>query len=298
MNIIFYHGSDFDGMCSGQITARHLSNPNTWGFNHKDPFPSWFKPTKEDTVWFVDITTNPPERIKELLPITNVMVIDHHESFIKWAKANIPSEILSTWVLDSSKAACQLCWEYFEKDAPMPKAVEYFARYDIWDRKDITLWNERLTPFQQGLKGTRFDSPIWELFFADGADDVIESYIKKGLPIVEYQITSNDSIMKKHAFSAILKYKGKKLRALVCNTHNFSSITFESIWNEEEYDLMIAFNLSKRSYWVSFYTTTDLDCSEIAFNYGGGGHKQACGFEAKKVKIVEWFGKKYIKFKT
>ena len=72
---------------------------------------------------------------------------------------------------------------------------------------------------------------------------------------------------------------------------------YENSFEGAQYDLMIPYCCSKgKEYWISLYTTTDVNCGDIAFHFGGGGHPQAAGFTAKKVKLYERFGKRYIKF--
>jgi nanoRNase/pAp phosphatase (c-di-AMP/oligoRNAs hydrolase) len=43
------------------------------------------------------------------------------------------------------------------------------------------------------------------------------------------------------------------------------------------------FYFAKNKWVVSLYTTKDIDVSEIAKKYGGGGHKQAAGFTCDKL---------------
>ena len=71
------------------------------------------------------------------------------------------------------------------------------------------------------------------------------------------------------------------LRAICLNTNLMNTQTFQSIWDPKKWDIMIPFNYSgKTNLWtVSLYTThSHIDCSCIAKERGGGGHKKAAGF--------------------
>lgn len=63
-----------------------------------------------------------------------------------------------------------------------------------------------------------------------------------------------------------------------------SSNDFNSV--EGEYDLYIGFSFNGESWTYSIRSNKDsVDCSEIASNYGGGGHKGAAGFRSKELLL-------------
>lgn len=286
MEYIFYHGSDFDGMCSGAIMKR-FCEPETklYAFEYAYEFPEDFTPMPDDTVYFVDVTANPYSRILDLAMKTNVVVIDHHKSFIEWAAENVPDTIRNKWVLDTKQSGCMLCWQYANPGKQLPRAVWLFGHYDIWDNADQEQWNNVILPFQYGARGIKIDDDeSWNILLNDDLSQlVIDNIISKGKILLEYIKASNASVVKKHSFETT--FEGYKV--LACNTHNFSSQTFEYLWDETKYDFMVAFEFSRgEKYWVSLYTSkADLDLSKIASKYGGGGHAQACGFNAKRISF-------------
>lgn len=283
MDYIFYHGSDLDGACSGAIMDRYCHNARMYAWEYNYPFPEDFHPTKEDTVYFVDCSTNPYDRITELAKLTNVIMIDHHKTFIEFAEKNIPEETRSHWVLDTSKSGCMLCWEYAFPNTPMPRAVWLLGNYDIWNRTDEERWQNLIMPFQMGMRGTKVDSPIWEELFSNNDQSAFYSIMERGGFVYDYMMASNASAVRKHAFETT--FEGYK--ALACNTHNFSSQTYESLWDANKYDLMFSYCHSKgKEYWVSLYTTKPgMDVSGLAVKYGGGGHPQAAGFTVKTLEV-------------
>ena len=76
-------------------------------------------------------------------------------------------------------------------------------------------------------------------------------------------------------FSFWTKFEGYKV--IACNIGMVSSQLFDSI--KEDYDIMMPFVYDGKKWTVSLYTKKDIDVSVIAKKYGGGGHKQASGFQ-------------------
>ena len=75
------------------------------------------------------------------------------------------------------------------------------------------------------------------------------------------------------------------LKFLTLNTARCNSLTFAAKdVPETGHDAICGFFWTGRTWKVSLYRARhrmDLDLSNIAVKYGGGGHKGACGFEAK-----------------
>ena len=83
-------------------------------------------------------------------------------------------------------------------------------------------------------------------------------------------------------YSWDLEFDG--LKCIAVNKSNPGSQLFDSVWNEEAYDMMVAYQHVKGEHWtVSMYSTKEnIDCSVIAKKHGGGGHKGAAGFQIKE----------------
>ncbi len=63
------------------------------------------------------------------------------------------------------------------------------------------------------------------------------------------------------------------------------SQSFDSVYDPEKHDMMIAITVNKnKKYDISLYgTKPEYDLSLIAKKYGGGGHNSACGFSADSI---------------
>ncbi len=286
---VFYHNADLDGICSAAIIYQNNQGKpcDFYGINYGDIFP-WddIKPLpsgQKELVYMVDFSL-PINGMIKLANVCDLIWVDHHDTAIKAAKENtIPLTSLAM-VLNNDKAGCELTWEYIHGGAEMPMAIYYLGRWDIWKWKDIP----NCKSFQMGMRelGLKYNSPIWELLFNDGKGrtSAFSDIVKSGETIERYTNTQNANRCKYGAFPTTFH----NLKAICLNGGGGSQL-FDSIYNETDYDIMIAFQMNKDKKWtVSLYSTKlEIHCGEIAKLYGGGGHKGAAGFISNNLLFLE-----------
>jgi oligoribonuclease NrnB/cAMP/cGMP phosphodiesterase (DHH superfamily) len=268
----FYHSSDMDGKCSGAI-VRQYYGPETEmiGIDYRDEFP--FNDIQPyDKVVIVDFSLQKEGDFERLLAITDdVIWIDHHKSAIE-KHAKISDRIEG--VRMDGVAACKLTWAYFYPIYLIPTVVELLADYDVWAFK----YGEQTNQMQTGIRlyDTRVESDMWKIWLDPSYDP--DKELDDGFIALQYRNNFAADLIKAYSFFA--QFEG--YRAVCCNAGSFSSQLFDSV--TEEYDIMICFIFDGRQWKVSVYTKKDdIDCSEIAKKYGGGGHRQAAGFQCKEL---------------
>ena len=268
----FYHKSDLDGHCSGAIVKRKYQQCEMIGVDYEDTLESLgmvgaFQTM--ETVFVVDFSFDISD-MEYLKSHTDLNWIDHHKSAIEKLDG-----LECNGIQETGKAACELTWEFLF-DEEMPLSVLFLGRYDVWDHKD-----KRVLPFQYGMRAfsnTRPDSEIWN----DILDYTVETQllIESGSAILSYEENQN----KKYAASMSFETIFKGLRAIVVNKPFSNSKVFDSVWDESKYDIMIIFGYKPNKFKYSLYSTKEnVDCSEIAVSFGGGGHKGAAGFISDKL---------------
>lgn len=289
MITVIHHSADYDGLFCREIARKFLPDATItgWDFGQpKIPFPA------DGQVYILDLS---PDCI-ELLPDINevgrrLIWIDHHKSSIeKW-----PS-ILSGYRIDGV-AACRLAWQWFDDKmscqdpAMLPSKAEYIARkvqeplavtlageYDVWQHKNSN--GEDIT-FQFGL-----DSEIeldWDRLLS--GDDYASILIDRGRAAQQCYKKRDADIVTHRSFD--LEFEGLKFIAL--NTARCNSQSFEAAV-KPEHDGCLAFYWNGKTFSVSMYGVPhkpDVDLSLIAVKHGGGGHKQACGFQAKELPFLK-----------
>lgn len=311
----FYH-TDVDGKCAGAIVKKWWDNQlqtlsdgisldvaEYFPIDYKDDFPFDEILTNEE-IYIVDFSLQKEGEFKKLQEITkDITWIDHHKTAIE----KHPDIQDLKGIRDISKAGCELAWQYFFPNKDIPLAVTYVGRYDVWDFSEF---GEILNEFQAGIRLQEHypESPIWQGLLKEsykltideleklqserpnihlkpngqigGLDDVLENILKEGKIALKFRTNRYASLVK--AFSFFTEFEGYK--AICCNVGSVSSQLFDSV--KEDYDLMIPFVFDGKQWTVSLYTKKDIDCSEIAKKYGGGGHKQAAGFQCKELPFI------------
>lgn len=296
MNRIFFHRADFDGKCSGAIArlwtqfSGHYESFYLYPFNYDMEIPIDEFDRGKDKIFFLDVTVNPYTKIKDLIDQGyDVTICDHHQTFLdtgihKFAHGNCSLD----------KSGCELSWEYFFPNKPMPEFVRLLGRYDIWDNTDKTMWEERALPLQYGLKNREHDIiknfDLWLNLFDEefnGNHTLLNTLIHEGKMLLDYQRNSYKNLFYHYYFEA--SFDGyPEYKVLCLNSPGGNSALFESQWDEEKYDAMFAFAFNGKTWNCSIYSTKkDIDFSKIAVGFGGGGHKSACGFQANSVLVKD-----------
>ena len=281
--ICIYHSRDLDGFTSGAIVRRKYPNAKLIGFDYGQRLPIEEIPSGESII-MIDVSL-PMEEMESLAKHSNFNLtwIDHHISAINgYKKYTEGKETFLNAILQDGIAACELGWKYLFPNENIPASVTLLGRYDTWRNHDKGEWNEMILPFQYGMKliCNSPESFPTDLFASN--DDLVLGIVKNGKVVIKYQQTQNELFCKKAAFEHSLNgYK-----AICLNIGMASSMVFQSVYDETKHDLMMPFYFNGSQWIFSLYTTKDgVDCSVIAKSMGGGGHKQAAGFEMDDLEI-------------
>lgn len=219
-------------------------------------------------VYMVDFSLQPFSLMHKLAKRCNLIWIDHHKSAIE--QADKTEFHCYKRVTEVGKAGCELAWEYAFPYIKMPHAVHLLGRYDVWDHGDSDT-----LPFQYAMRTYSMppDSHAWwECLFE--LDD-LSRYIEYGQTILLY-IQSHNTVYAKAAFETDIE----GYRVIALNRMYTNSQMFEGVYDSSRHDAMLTFGWCNGQWTVSLYATKDnVDVSEIARQYGGGGHKGAAGFQ-------------------
>jgi uncharacterized protein len=278
MTTVLYHSGDYDGLFCREIARKYFGdNAEYIGYEYGDAVPDV---GADEDVYLLDIS------IPELMGHKRLVWIDHHKTAIEKYGHIQPMH----GVRIDGVAACRLAWQYFhggslfpakrkfiDREVTEPLAVRLAGEYDIWDKRD-----PRADTFQHGLRA-RDLTPIWGDLVSLGTEGyhLVDDLLERGEAIEYYVKSQNAEIIKSIGFD--LDFEGKKFLAL--NSARFNSLNFEA-GLRPEHDGCLGFKWTGDKWSVSMYGVPgkpDEDFSGIATKYGGGGHKQACGFTAKSL---------------
>jgi len=272
-----FHHNDLDGYCSGAIVKLAHPECECFEINYDIPFPH-DKIEKNEQVFVVDYSFSGKgnDDFNKLLAKTQYVTwIDHHKTSIE---QHPDKAHLSGIRVDDKPAACELCWEHFFPGSVVPVAVKLLGDYDTW----TFAYGTKTKEFQEGMKVLDHgpEAEVWKhiLSTQPTVNEVIARIRHDGIVCLVYKEQRSKALMR--AISFATEFEGYK--AIACNVALANSQMFDSV--SEDYDIMLPFSFNGYIYTVSIYTLKpDIDCSEIAKKYGGGGHRQASGFQCDKL---------------
>lgn len=269
-----YHSRDLDGRCSAAIVRHKYPDAVLIGYDYGEPLD--LEQFRDARVFMVDVSLQPFDRMITLAKICDFHWIDHHKTVIE-EHAKTTSTILGRRQV--GLAACELTWAELFPDRPIPPAVEYLGRYDVWDCKLKVFWDDTILPFQYGMRAEKSDpdAAIWqELLRSLDLDLLIET----GTAILSYERQQHAEAICADGFPAL--FDG--LKVLCMNRRSCGSQTFEARWNSDDFDAMLSFGYDGKKWTVSLYTDKPgVNVGEVARKRGGGGHERAAGFQIAKL---------------
>ena len=176
---------------------------------------------------------------------------------------------------------------FIDRSVIEPLAVRLAGEYDVWDHR-----GDGDVEFQFGLDAQR--ELDWQQLFmcahlVGGAlikTDYVQSIIKDGEAAMRCYAKRDADVMRTRSF--IVEWKGLKFLALNtarCNSNTFAARDVP----ETGHDALMAMTFTGKGWLVSLYHAahrSDIDLSLIAKQYGGGGHRGACGFQTDKLPFL------------
>ncbi|HEY3363225.1 MAG TPA: DHH family phosphoesterase [Methanosarcina sp.] len=281
-NILIYHHDDNDGCCAAAVAANHYGlnevNIKFVAMNYGKESWSEEEIKTAEKVWLLDFTS---DKMDEFVKVCGpkLIWIDHHKTAMEkfpdlWNSSIIPG------IRSIEKAACALTWEFTHPENIYPPlAVSYIGDKDLW-KFEYTETRAFSSGFSLMVKTP--DDPIWNVLFSSEYEDTVNKMMSIGELLLEAQ---NYKLQK--AFDRGVDCTFHNLKARLVNTTGNISELGEFIYKKPEYDIAIMWQAVENM--VVFSLRSDSgnpdspDCAKIAQQYGGGGHKNAAGFQKKNM---------------
>jgi oligoribonuclease NrnB/cAMP/cGMP phosphodiesterase (DHH superfamily) len=284
LTILIYYHDDNDGLCSAAVAANYYDRnefaikfvPINYGKE------SWNEEEIEaaEKIWLVDFASDKMDEFVKACG-SKLIWIDHHKTAMEkfpdlWSSSNIPG------IRSIEKAACVLTWEFTHpEDIPLPAAVAYIGDKDIWKFEYV-----ETRAFSAGfsLMVKTPDDTVWDILLGSSSEyeDTVSRMISIGELLLEAQNYKLQKAFERGVDCTFHNWKAK----LVNTTGNISELG-EFIYKKPEYDIAIMWQAVEDT--VVFSLRSDSgnpdspDCAKIAQQYGGGGHRNAAGFQKKNM---------------
>ena len=286
-------GDELIGFNESVINEKEINSIDFIGYHYNEPIPDL---SQYDKVIMVDVSFP----ALEMLKISSKLIwIDHHISAIKdvdgiFKEHNYNIKPLNG-LRDTKFAACELTWQYFFPNKPMPEIVRLLGRYDCFGHKG-TDEEQKVLEFQYGARQaiSNYEEAYTELLYSLQNYPIKSEIVihENGKAIYQYLCTEAKQV---YSTGFVIKFideitdnKGRDIirRKFICiNKERFNTINFGIDYHVDGYDGQACFHYANGVWNFSLYSQT-VDCSVIVKQYGGGGHKGAAGFIIKDINQI------------
>lgn len=223
-----------------------------------------------DRVYVVDFSYSRQVMLAMAKIASEIVVLDHHktaqEALLGLSFANF----------NMNKSGAVLAWEYWHPDEPVPTLIQYVQDRDLW-KKELTISDE----VHVTLRSFKMDFQVWDALAKLSYDDFLFIARTIGTPILQKRQQDVEAIAATYTWTEIGGYK-------VPTVHT-SKPTYTSdighylckILPEAPFSAIASDDEDGNTRW-GLRSVGNFDVSEIAKQYGGGGHRNAAGFAQAK----------------
>jgi oligoribonuclease NrnB/cAMP/cGMP phosphodiesterase (DHH superfamily) len=266
-NVVIFHANCADGFCAAWVARNVLPSDTIFHpVNYGDPVPEFPSGCR---VWILDFSY-PKEQLLTIAERSeHTRVIDHHKS----AKEEL---LDSHWagsarlsiVFRMDKSGGRLAWEEFHSKEKSPWLVDYTEDRDLW------LWKlPQSREINAALASYPRDFGVWDNFAA--ITNVHHSGLEaEGKAILRYQAQVVESQCKNAVEIDMDGYKVLSVNATVLISEIAGKLA-----ESRPFGVTYFTDAKGRRIWSLRSREGGVDVSEIAKRHGGGGHRQAAGYE-------------------
>lgn len=264
----YFHNDDLDGWASSAVVKMKHPKAEFFGYNYELEFPLV---EGYDIVYMVDCSTT-SENMKALIEKNKKFVwIDHHAKKILDICKELGGEIAGIRDTNSKNAACVLTWRYLFPNQEVPIILNYIEDLDIWNWS-LKHTDEINTALFIDYKNDR-DKLVHFMNWSCEHDELIQN----GKQYIKMRKSQIDFLLKLMRTKVFHGYK----TGVVNTPIHTSFVGHEILEQNPDIDIALIWYNYKDYIKVSLRSRDEVDVSEIAHLYGGGGHKQASGFTLK-----------------
>jgi len=240
------------------------------------------RPHVGGTVVFVDIAPD-NEYLRQLADhAAHVLVLDHHWSARERYESDPGVENLIAdgghrVVFDLGYSGAVLAWRHFHPDQPVPPLLAYVQDQDLWQ------WAlPRSEEVNAAIGAHDREFAVWDALAARTPDELA----REGEPIVRAQrIEMIRTLTSAHPVS-IGEQRVEAVNAQQSRSHLGHELAKRAAFGVP---IGLVYRVMGRTVDASIYSIGDVDVSEIAQRFGGGGHRNASGFSVSLRRWLEEF---------
>lgn len=236
-------------------------------------------------VVFIDVCPSEPVFLDMIICPERAIVLDHHESALKTTEKFPADYVFKHCHIDQTHSGCMLAHQYCYPDDDPSLFLRCIEDRDIWAWK----LSDTSRPFTEAFhKSVPFDFEAYSVF-EDEAN--VNSLVEEGKVLMKYKDARIMDLVKK-AREGEITIDGKNYAVYMINTaehisdlgHVLSQTDCQRLERTCDFALMWYYDERRGKIKVSLRSDGDrekekqINVSEIARYFGGGGHPNASGF--------------------
>jgi oligoribonuclease NrnB/cAMP/cGMP phosphodiesterase (DHH superfamily) len=214
----------------------------------------------------------------------HILVLDHHKT-AKEDLAGVEAELPNVTVgFDMTRSGAMLAWEHFHGD-PAPDAVRYVQDRDLWlhqlpDTHEVSA----------ALASFPYEPQRYAQFL--GMSAFVELMAREGRALLRAKQQQVEGLL---AEARVGYIRGNAVPVVNAPTFLVSDLGNALLTRFPEAPFAAVYRDGAKGvrYWSLRSTDDRKDVSEIAKQYGGGGHRNASGFEEASAEACVTFGGAY-----
>jgi uncharacterized protein len=278
--LCIYHANCADGFAAAWVVRKFYAEqaPDT----EVEFFPGVYQnpppPNLEQylAVIMVDFSYKRPVVLEMCKTAKNILIIDHHASAINdlagidLPMGQYPAMPNITTFFDIMHSGAMLCWKYYYEQQEPPQLFKHIEDRDLWKFR-----LEGTREIQANLFSYPYDFELWDKFMAMDKD-MLYAFKMQG-----------EALERKH-FKDIKEFLAVSTRDMTIGGKVIPVVNCPYMWGSDAAHILAeTVELKCAGYYYDtpngrifgLRSIGDMDCSKLAIQYGGGGHKNAAGFK-------------------
>jgi len=285
--IVIYHGGCRDGFCAAWIVNRFMKRKK----QECDFFAGYYGQSPPDCwdldVIMVDFSYPLAEMERIIRQCRTLLVLDHHKTAMEALRPlqSVLDPALSRVriIFDMDKSGAQMAWDAFACNTVSPYLVPYIEDRDLWrhrlpESKTINAY----------IGSLPFTFKAWDDEYERYLDEEHRLPLREGAAVLA-KVDQYVAVVRKNAL--ICRFMGHSVPVVNASQVDISELLEDLLVNPlpghqcpfsvgwwQRQDGMLVYSMR---------SVGDFDVSDLAKKMGGGGHKNAAGFESP-VPVHVW----------
>lgn len=273
--LVFYHDKCMDGLGAAYSAWKKFGEDAEYiPLSRGDTITKELCEGKE--VYMLDFCFNSLEEMSVIEnAATSLVVLDHHASVESVVKS------LKEFRYDVEHSGAVIAWMYFHPEQQVPQLLLRIEDGDLW--KNMYPETRALFTYLEVLPVNFFDfDRVVNEFEQDASREILMG--KANVWDEYYMHLARLSCER----AKLVEFEGH--RVFFTNTHPMLSMrsTVGNLLCDDEHPFSLVVSAHPEGYGVSIRGNGTVDVSAIAQKYGGGGHKNAAGFQIKITDAIPW----------